>query len=728
MFKTKIFISFILLLLFAWPDSTEAQSVSVCLTQVQITGGEGKTQEDFIELYNPSSAPVNLNGYRLVKRTQSTSSKDTLIKSWTSDTFVQPGSFYLWANVNFTAIAVLPDVTTSLTISNDNGVALRNGSNDTGEVVDSASWGNAENSFTKVSAENPTANMALQRNNCSGSWSVGLANPRNSTSGATNTTPSTTSTTTPVVNPTTPSPSIDTGGVANLGFVKNFDIKLSEVFPNPEGEDEGKEQIEIENTGSLPVNLDGYLLQDKTESGPKSNSFRIDGLILPAKSVYSFVLPKGRFVLNNTKGDEVNLYFPDKTLADKVVYLEDAKEGWSWQKVGSVWQWQLPSLGKKNEMPTEAVVYQTTNLVATSSAQNATNTFFTLLSFVNEILANPKGADEGKEWVEFFNPSDQTENLKNFILDDSGEGLPSSNAWVLPDTVLAPQTYVVLTIPEDKFALNNSGKEAVRLFTPDKKLLKTIEFADAEEDSAYAFTGSGWKFNVATPWKDNNFKMPEIPSIKFWEILPNPGPEEDEFIELKNLSASTTALTGFYFRMGKKTYELEEGLALPALGFLTLATEDINLRLNNGGQKLELFDNYDRLVDTVTYPKTKKNLAWAYVNNGFVWSAKITPGEENTFTQVNTQNASIELKADNSIKLKTQNQPLPENQELPINEAGFTEAVLGLSTTSASSTLAEVQYRSNNFKFLWLGLFGLCFGLLGFLFWKMGVFTKFWQV
>jgi hypothetical protein len=73
-----------------------------------------------------------LKGYRLVKRAQNGTS-DTLIKSWTTDIFIPAYGFYLWANSSFTDISVTPDSTTSETLSDDNGIAIRLGPNDTGD-------------------------------------------------------------------------------------------------------------------------------------------------------------------------------------------------------------------------------------------------------------------------------------------------------------------------------------------------------------------------------------------------------------------------------------------------------------------------------------------------------------------------------------------------------------------------------------------------------------------
>lgn len=150
---------------FTVPLVSRADSEHLLITQVQITGGSGKTTNDFIEIYNPTSADIDLKGIRLVKRTK-TGVSDTLIKSWTSPTIIKSKRFYLWANSSYGDITTPPDVTTTVSIADDNGVALRSGPNDIGVIIDSVAWGQAANIFIEgtIFENNPTASQSLERN------------------------------------------------------------------------------------------------------------------------------------------------------------------------------------------------------------------------------------------------------------------------------------------------------------------------------------------------------------------------------------------------------------------------------------------------------------------------------------------------------------------------------------------------------------------------------------
>jgi hypothetical protein len=98
-----------------------------------------------------------------VKRTK-TGTSDTSLKSWTDDVFIVAGASYRWANSSYSGSA---DVRTSGSIADDNAVALRKGSENTGEVVDAVGWGLAANALVEGApfGSNPKVNETLIRIN-----------------------------------------------------------------------------------------------------------------------------------------------------------------------------------------------------------------------------------------------------------------------------------------------------------------------------------------------------------------------------------------------------------------------------------------------------------------------------------------------------------------------------------------------------------------------------------
>jgi len=111
------------------------------ISEVQIDGGPGNADKDFIELYNPTNSSIDLLGYRLIKRSGNSSSDD-LIKSWTTSTIVPSHGYYLWANGSIPSYpsSISADTETNDDLTNSSTVALRNGPNDTGVLIDAVSW------------------------------------------------------------------------------------------------------------------------------------------------------------------------------------------------------------------------------------------------------------------------------------------------------------------------------------------------------------------------------------------------------------------------------------------------------------------------------------------------------------------------------------------------------------------------------------------------------------
>ncbi|HRH33093.1 MAG TPA: lamin tail domain-containing protein [bacterium] len=137
------------------------------ISKVQINGGVGKADNDFITIYNNTAQIIDLNGFRLVKRT-STGTSDTTIKAWSEQTLINPGDYHTWANSNngFN-ISLRANSSSTQTLSNDNGIALRQGPENTGTIIDSLAYGDAVNSFIETAPFplNPSANETLSRSN-----------------------------------------------------------------------------------------------------------------------------------------------------------------------------------------------------------------------------------------------------------------------------------------------------------------------------------------------------------------------------------------------------------------------------------------------------------------------------------------------------------------------------------------------------------------------------------
>lgn len=122
------------------------------LSEIQLAGASAS--EDFVEIYNPTSLNISLDGYRLVKRT-STGTVDTGLVVFASTDQIPAYGYFLWCNSSLSA-SLTCDKNTSGTIANNNSVALRNGAENTGEIVDAVSFGSVTNTLGEgVSIDSP---------------------------------------------------------------------------------------------------------------------------------------------------------------------------------------------------------------------------------------------------------------------------------------------------------------------------------------------------------------------------------------------------------------------------------------------------------------------------------------------------------------------------------------------------------------------------------------------
>lgn len=149
-------------------SAAEHFTSTVVISEVQIDGGTGQANNnDFVELYNPTSIPFNLNGHRLVLRTGS-STNDTNIFIFNSSHVVPARGFFLWAHKsqsNNFADTISANVFSADTLGANNSVALRQGNLNTGTIIDALSWNNSVNSLKEGThfSPDPGINQSMER-------------------------------------------------------------------------------------------------------------------------------------------------------------------------------------------------------------------------------------------------------------------------------------------------------------------------------------------------------------------------------------------------------------------------------------------------------------------------------------------------------------------------------------------------------------------------------------
>ena len=157
--------------------TAENIATDLVISEVQIAGAT--TNDDFVEIYNPTNSDINLGSYqgsyiRLVKRTK-TRTTNTPLKSWSGETAIVPAhGYWLWANSGWTP-PVTPDSTTAGYIAADGSIALEIGTS--GTYVDRLAYGSGHTApLVEGTAypTNPAANRSLERKAQSGSTQASM--------------------------------------------------------------------------------------------------------------------------------------------------------------------------------------------------------------------------------------------------------------------------------------------------------------------------------------------------------------------------------------------------------------------------------------------------------------------------------------------------------------------------------------------------------------------------
>jgi len=589
--------------------TARAAADHLVISQVQV-GSYGNASDEFVEIYNPTEDDIVIDSWSLQYKSSATST--SISKKNLPSAKICKGSYFLIAHSGYDGEAVADHTQSSVSFSSNGGlVFLADGdeflnSADSPKIIDKfiyeevakATAGEADKAFFRTGYSGDSfADFVFQD-----------ASPRNSS-------------TTPCFG-ILPDETDEDGSSASTTpeyLTKSSNVKIYRFLPNPAGTDGGNEWVELINNDSEPILLDGWLLDDddKGAGEPSSDAFTLSGVIQPGE-IIRFLIPSTAFALNNSNGDEVNLYFGDGTLADAAPYTVAAYDDGIFEFRDGMWQPPtLPSSGGGGSLGSSSS--STSNNQATAQ----------LAITITEFLPDPIGDDEGKIWVELYNPASSKASLSGWILDNRGTStLPSSSAFVLDSSYSVPaKGYLVVTIPPGKFTFSGASS-TIRLFKPDKSLAQSVNFFDAPEGKSYGVDEAGnWAYDFPTPGFANVFGVP-LANVEVSEILPYPVAGDDEFVELYNASGTPLNLRGFRLRVGTREKVLNDAL-LDGNGYYVISEEDLPINLRNSGQEVVLLDNLGRELDRVVYPRSPQGQAYALSEGAFLWTSQATPGESN---------------------------------------------------------------------------------------------------
>jgi hypothetical protein len=275
-------------------------------------------------------------------------------------------------------------------------------------------------------------------------------------------------------------------------------LLINEFVADPA--DGGTEWIELFNPGSTLINLADWTLEDGGETATT-----LSGSVGP---LGFYVLEKPKGILNNT-GDIIILKDPSGLVIDEVSY-GDWDDG---EKSDNA-----PAASDPNSVARKTDGQDTNNdfndFVVTSSTKNVSNAggmqqnpngAYSKDIVVNEVLPNPKGDDSQNEFIELKNIGAADIDLTGWKIGDASSKRYTIKAADFTSIILKPKEFFVLYRKTTGVALNNSGAESAKLYSPDGALANSLEYSDAAaEDQSYSRETENYFWTTTpTPGKEN---------------------------------------------------------------------------------------------------------------------------------------------------------------------------------------------------------------------------------
>ncbi|MFA5048025.1 MAG: lamin tail domain-containing protein [Patescibacteria group bacterium] len=251
----------------------------------------------------------------------------------------------------------------------------------------------------------------------------------------------------------------------------------------------GTDRFRVFEFNSGRLNNDGDIITIKNSTGQVINRVaygawddgnKSDNAPTPGEN-YSTARTTDGLNSNNNKNDFCETITPTKGLANSITPRPNT------------------SGGTTNHAQTT-----TTNSTTTASTTATTTLATTTINYqgliINEIFPDPKTDEQNNEFIELKNTGTSTIDLHGFSLSDKTTRKYLISDKAASSTIVAPGGFLIVKKTQSKIALNNTGFESVRLFSPALVLIEQIDYlADSIEDKSYSRDNADDWFWVETP-------------------------------------------------------------------------------------------------------------------------------------------------------------------------------------------------------------------------------------
>lgn len=371
-------------------------------------------------------------------------------------------------------------------------------------------------------------------------------------------------------------------------------IIINELFPNPEGVDEG-EFIELKNLDEQTVDLAGWQVSDATEYkyAVKAEDFT-KTLLAPGEFL---VLTKAitGLSLNNSGQETVELFQPDGNLLNSIIYTGPAPEGQSYARQETdKWDWTIqPTPGAENVFLKENQIPQTVINCPLEARVTERVIFDASDSF------DPDGDDLVYTW-------------------DFGDGNDSLGIHVKHSYQTVGEYQVTLTVTD---TWGGAGKATKKIAIKEMPV-KTVESP-----------GKIKQPEIVTPEGNQDYSR----LVRLNEFLPNPkGLDDFEWIELYNPDQKDIELGGWQLDDkdgGSQPYTFPKDTVIKAQDYLVIKREESKIALNNNQDEVRLLNPKGEVTSQASYEDSPEAQSYAFTGQEWQWTEELTPGEANIFSQ-----------------------------------------------------------------------------------------------
>ncbi|MBI4993299.1 MAG: lamin tail domain-containing protein [Candidatus Magasanikbacteria bacterium] len=476
--------------------------------------------------------------------------------------------------------------------------------------------------------------------------------------------------------------SFTTATTTTISAIVTTSVVINEFVSDPASGE--KEWIELYNFSSSTIDLTGWKLFDNVgQIAAPTSTIAASGFFVVELSSNKLNNDGDIIILKNTADQIVDQVaygvYDDGNIADNAPAVSDphsiARSAESGDTGNDASDWfETTTLTKNavNQITAPVQPVQSNSSADSASSPQASSgqgggssspqtkstvSYRAGLVVINEIVSDP--TDDADEFIELFNNSNTTIDLRQWWLEDGSEARTNLDGQILPHGFFVVNNpagnlnnsgdIIILSDPSgktiDQLTYGNWNDGSLNDNAPSAEdplsLARKIDGRDTDNDYYdFALTGQITRgaANKIVSLNPQGEKISEAiiissPAI-LNEIFPNPKGSDttEEFIELRNLGDSQINLSGWQLGdSSEKKYKINQGM-IPANGYIAFKRELTGVALNNSGQEeVKLYNQTGALVDKVKYEGVAaEDQSYARREDGaWKWTIKTTINKEN---------------------------------------------------------------------------------------------------